>query len=153
MNNKDLTENERNNLKKAIAELSTYAALLALSLLLGSMGDDDEELKDNYAYNVAMYEILRLKSEIGFFIPGVNIQQGDLLRIIKSPSSINTLLERTARFSSQLFNPFEEYKRKTGPWEKGDSKLKAKFLKLMFGYSGSNMDPSIALENFKSLTN
>jgi len=153
MNDKDLTENERNNLKKAIAELSTYAALLAMSLLLGSMGDDDDELKDNYMYSVAMYEILRLKSEIGFFIPGVNIQQGDLLRIIKSPSSINTLLERTARFSSQLFNPFEEYQRKSGPWEKGDSKLKAKFLKLFFGYSGSNMDPSIALENFKSLTN
>ena len=153
MNDKDLTETERNNLKKAVVELSTYMVLMAMAGLLGAMGDDDDELKDSYGYNLAMYEILRLKSEIGFFIPIANLQQGDLLRIIKSPSSANTLLERFAKASSQAFNPLEEYERKSGPWEKGDNKFKAKLLKLLFGYSGSNMDPSIALENFKSITN
>jgi hypothetical protein len=151
-NDPSLTENERNNLKKAVVELTSYFVLAAIASILGSMGDDDDELKDNYAYNVALYSALRLKGEIGFFIPGINLKEG--YRIIKSPSAINTLLERSVKFGGQLFtDPFGEYERNSGPWEKGDSKLKAKFLKLFFGYNGSNLDPSIAVENFKGLSN
>jgi hypothetical protein len=151
-NDPSLTENERNNLKKAVVELTSYFVLAAIVSILAGMGDDDDELKDNYAYNVALYSALRLKGEIGFFIPGINLKEG--YRIIKSPSAINTLLERSVKFGGQLFtDPFAEYERKSGPWEKGDSKLKAKFLKLFFGYNGSNLDPSIAVENFKGLSN
>jgi hypothetical protein len=151
-NDPSLTENERNNLKKAVVELTSYFVLAAIVSILAGMGDDDDELKDNYAYNVALYSALRLKGEIGFFIPGINLKEG--YRIIKSPSAINTLLERSVKFGGQLVtDPFAEYERKSGPWEKGDSKLKARFLKLFFGYNGSNLDPSIAVENFKGLSN
>jgi hypothetical protein len=98
-----------------------------------------------------MYELLRLKSEIAFYIPLLGT--GDALRIIKSPSSINTLLVRGAKAGNQLLSPLEEYQRDSGPNKKGDNKLKAKMLILLFGYNGSNIDPSIALENFKALTN
>jgi hypothetical protein len=150
-NDPDLTEGEKNNIKKALTELSIYGTLLAMTMLLAGMADDDDELKDSYGYNLAMYELLRLKSEIAFYIPLLGT--GDALRIIKSPSSINTLLVRGAKAGSQLLNPLEEYQRDSGPNKKGDNKLKAKMLILLFGYNGSNIDPSIALENFKALTN
>lgn len=152
-NDPDLTEGEKNNIRKALTELSVYGTLLAITMILAGMGDDDDELKDSYGYNLAMYELLRLKSEIAFYIPLLGT--GDALRIIKSPSSINTLLMRSAKVGNQLFslNPLEEYQRDSGPNKKGDSKLKAKMLILLFGYNGSNIDPSIALENFKALTN
>ncbi len=120
-------------------------------MVLKNLGDDDEKLKKNYAYNFLLYEATRLRSETSSYISPL-----DAYRTIKSPSAMTGTLDRTIKFTDQLiftWNPEKlQYKRKSGIWDKGDNKSFAYFLKLM-GFSGYNLDPSAATEAFNSTLN
>lgn len=81
-----LTPHQKANLKKAITELSMYLLLFASSILLGKMGDDDEELdKENWMYNLIYYTNVRLGSEVGAFMPLPFGMPLELQRQISSP--------------------------------------------------------------------
>lgn len=142
---------EKAQIKRVIAELTIILSLAAIATLLISAGDDDEELKKNFAYNFVLYEIIRMRSETSAYI-----SPNDAYRVVKSPSAMTSTLERVIKFSDQFFltwNPDKlEYKRKQGVWNEGDNKSWAYFLKLM-GYSGYNITPEAAVESFTGTLN
>ena len=148
----NLTEVEKVNVRKAAMEMSymltTGVAIMTLSSMKGSGGDDDDK-----ARKYALYFSLRLNSEIGFFLaPGdprtllaPNIL--DMYRSFRSPTAGYTIAEKSVRLASQLTDPFAVYKRKTGKWNKGDNKAVADLMKLI-GLTGNTMNPDQAIKSF-----
>ena len=100
-----LSNMEKANVKRTTLEISVLAMTFALAALLGS-GDDDDD--DSFEKNnpLAYYTILRLRSELMFYIwiPAA----WDLLR---SPAASMSVLESTARLLQQLSDPTERYDR------------------------------------------
>ena len=143
---------EKAQITRTLTELTIILTLAGLSAILafafGGDDDDDEAVRKSYAYNFAMYELIRMRSETASYI-----WLGDTMRIIKSPLVITGTIEKTLRLANQLLptNITETYKRDTGIWEKGDNKAWAYFLKLM-GFSGNNIDPGEAVKGFENLT-
>jgi hypothetical protein len=142
---------EKAQMKRAITELTLILTTTALAGFLLSMGDDDEELKDNYAYNFALYEAIRMRSETAAYI-----SPKDAYRVVKSPSAMTSTLERAIKFTDQFFFTWDpeklDFQRKQGVWEKGDNKSWAYFLKLI-GISGYNVKPEAATESFLGTLN
>jgi hypothetical protein len=142
---------EKAQMKRAITEISIILTTTALVSILTSMGEDDDELKDNYAYNFALYEAIRMRSETASYI-----SPKDAYRVVKSPSAMTSTLERAIKFSDQFFFTWDpdklEFERKSGIWNKGDNKSWAYFLKLI-GFSGYNLKPEEAVESFKGTLN
>ena len=75
----------------------------------------------------------------------------DIYRLVKSPSAATSTVDRSIKLLNQImpWNITEEYERKEGPWQKGDNKAYAAFLKVM-GYTGNNFYPSEAVKSFES---
>ena len=139
---------QKAQIKKTLTELTMILALLVLIKALSALGDDDEELKNNYAYNFMLYEAIRLRSETAQYI-----SPGDAYRIVKSPSAMTSTIERAVKFTDQFLFTWDpdklDFQRKTGIWNQGDNKSWAYFLKLI-GISGYNIEPSAAIESFKT---
>ena len=72
-----------------------------------------------------------------------------MTRILRSPTAMSTSIERTLRLFSQFLSPFEEYKRDSGVWKKGENKLKVRFLQSLGFTGGIQLDPETALNNFR----
>lgn len=143
---------QKAQIKRTTAEATiiiTTAALVAI--LKGMADDDDDDLKKNYAYNFALYELIRMRSETSAYI-----SPNDAYRVVKSPSAMTGTLERAIKFSDQFFLTWDpeklDYQRRQGVWNKGDNKSWAYFLKLM-GYSGYNITPEVAVESFEGTLN
>jgi hypothetical protein len=143
---------EKAQMKRVIAEATIIISTTALVWILKSIvDDDDDELKDNYAYNFLLYELIRMRSETSSYI-----MPNDAYRTVKSPSALTTHLERIIKFVDQFFLTWDPekltYQRKTGVWNEGDNKSWAYFLKLM-GYSGYNLTPEEAVKSFEGTLN
>jgi hypothetical protein len=142
---------EKAQIKRVIAEATIIITSTALIAILMAAGDDDEDLKKNYAYNFTLYELIRMRSETASYI-----SPKDAYRVVKSPSAMTGTLERAIKFTDQFFftwDPEElEFQKKSGIWNQGDNKSWAYFLKLM-GYSGYNIKPEEAVESFKGTLN
>ncbi len=136
---------EKAQIKRTTAEAVFIISLTALVMVLKAAGDDDEDLKKNYLYNFVLYQATRQRSETSAYISPI-----DAYRVVKSPSAMTGTLDRTIKFTNQIlpWNITEEYKKKTGVWDKGDNKAWAYFLKLM-GYSGYNITPEEAVKSFE----
>lgn len=138
---------QKAQVNRVIAEATIILTTTALVAILTSMGDDDDELKKNYAYNFVLYEMIRMRSETAAYI-----SPKDAYRVVKSPSAMTGTLERAIKFTDQFFLTWDpeklEYQRRQGVWNEGDNKSWAYFLKLM-GYSGYNITPEAAVESFK----
>ena len=139
---------QKANIRRFLTELSLIIGIFALISILMMMGDDDEDLKDSYAYNFLLYEAIRMRSETSQYI-----NPKDFYRTIKSPSAALSTTSRIARFTNQIlpWNITEPYKRKQGIWEKGDNKAYAYFIK-MIGLPGYNISPREAVKVYESLT-
>ena len=138
---------QKANIKRSLAEFGIIFSLIGLIAVLSAAADDDEDLKDNYAFNFVLYEAIRMKSESFQYLNPI-----DVYRTVRSPSAALTTVEKMIRFVNQLFSPFEVYERKTGKFEKGDNKAWAYFLK-MIGLPGYNMNPREAVKIYESLVN
>jgi len=139
---------QKANIRKTLTEYTMILSLWALIQALGSMADDDEDLKTNYAYNFLLYEAVRMRSETAQY---TNL--GDAWRTVKSPSAALTTVSRVAKFTNQImpWNITEEYQRRQGIWEKGDNKAWAYFIK-MIGLPGYNIKPQEAVKIYQNLT-
>ena len=139
---------EKAQVKRTMMEVSIILTLTGLIMILSSLGEDDEELKKTYVYNLMMYEMIRMQSETSSYMLPT-----DAYRVVKSPSAMVSTLERMIKFTDQFLFTWDSeklsYQRKQGVWNKGDNKSWAYFLKLM-GYSGYNISPESAVESFKS---
>jgi hypothetical protein len=141
---------EKAQIRKVTMEAGIVASLGVILALLAALGggDDDEksEIEKTYAYNFALYQAMRMRSETLSYVSPT-----DFYRIFKSPSAVMGTIDRVTKLYSQIlpWNITEEYKRDTGIWEKGDNKAWAAFLKVM-GFSGYNFTPDQAVKSFQS---
>ena len=110
--------------------------------------DDDEEISVPSYY--LLYLLTTTRAEIMAFAPTPQAA-GEFLRILRSPTAMTTSIERTMKLLKQLGAPMEEYQRDSGPWEKGENKLKVRALQWL-GISGLQTDPETALRNFLMIT-
>jgi hypothetical protein len=139
---------QKSQTRKVIMESCIIVSITAMIAMLVALAEDDDELKEDYAYNFMMYELIRMKSETSSYwsLP-------DAYRTVKSPTAMVTTTERLQKFISQFIFTWDPkkltYKRKEGVWDKGDNKSWAYFLKLM-GYSGNNITPEAAVKSFQS---
>ena len=155
----NLTDIERANSRRAMMEMAYMLTTGIIIMILSSMsgGDDDKDKKRQYA----LFFALRLNNELGFFLAPGDVARNPLLlgvnplnmyKTFRAPTAGFTLVEKTIRLATQLSDPFEEYKRDSGPWKKGDNKLMVKFLKLI-GASGSTLNPDQAVKILMMQTN
>jgi hypothetical protein len=140
------------NIRRSAFELGLMFTLMTVLVGLSAFADDDDELKDNYAWNFMIYELTRLTGEIKFYQPVLGT--ADQFRIFSSPSAVVPYAERGFKFVKQAVSFNEEgwtgndvYKQDSGWNKKGDSKLLARFYSIL-GFNGNNMDPAQAAEVF-----
>lgn len=101
-----LSDHQRANLMRTALEMTQVAIIMILLRLL--MGGDDDELA--YSDEFLMYQLLRLKSEILFFLSPF-----EAMKILRSPAASLSVFENVAQLFQQAMNPLEVYER--GPWE------------------------------------
>lgn len=148
----NLSPLESSNAKKAAMEMAYMLTTGIIITILSSMKGDDDD--DDKARQYSLYFALRLNNEIGFFLtPGdvtrnpltLGVNPMNMYKSFRSPTAGYTLIEKSLRLASQLSDPFEEYKRKSGPNKKGDNKAVAAFLKLI-GKTGDTSNPSQVID-------
>tara|TARA_B100000900_G_scaffold394849_1_gene392672 strand:- start:508 stop:1113 length:606 start_codon:yes stop_codon:yes gene_type:complete len=142
------TPKEKAAIRRVLTELSIILSLFAAIVVLKSMADDDEELKESYVYNFVLYEAVRMRAETAQYI-----SPGDAWRTVKSPSAALSTASRAVKFTNQIlpWNITEGYKRKQGVWEKGDNKAWAYFVKLI-GLPGYNINPREAVKIYEGIS-
>jgi len=130
---------EEANVRRATMELGIYL-LLGLLVAVLAIGDDEDDEDVSAFRALALYELTRLRKEIGSLAP-VPSFFGDNWKLFKSPTAFNGTVDRAYSFLSQVADPFAVYEKEQGIFKKGDSKLYAKGLKL-FGNitSATNLD-------------
>lgn len=145
--NSPLTSAEQQRVVGAIKEFTAIGLLTAAAMVLKGMGDEDEELKDSYFYQASLYELLKMESELKFFLPAIGTS--DQLRIFSSPTALTTPVTKVLTLSKQVVNPFswmDTYEKGSRFHEKGDYKMAAAF-KSLIGWYG--FDPSRGLAQFE----
>jgi len=138
----NLSDLQKANVKRSLYEFGVIVGLGIVVMALQKAGDDDEELKKKRSYNYALYFGLRLLSETktfgmvgdptSAFLPGFSAMTKTANTVSFSESGINKIYQVLKQVAS---DPTEKYKRDSGAWDKGDSKLGARLLK-MVGYTG-----------------
>ena len=144
-----LTPQDKEAVMKTMHEITLLALLSSVVSILMSMQDDDDEEISVPAYYL-LYLLTTTKAEIMAFAP-TPTAAGEFLRILRSPTAMTTSIERTMKLLNQIGAPTEEYQRDSGPWEKGENKLKVRALQWL-GISGLQTDPETALRNFLMIT-
>lgn len=128
---KGWTADERYAYNKTLTELGLLAGMFALTALL-SAGDDKD--KDNSKVRqAALLYIFRLRRDISMFTIGGVV---DVYQILQNPSAVMITMQKYADFFAQLVSDasagkLQTYTRKTGVFQAGEAKLKAKLFKAM----------------------
>lgn len=143
-----LSTREKQEAAKSLVSFSIWLGMAGIAAILRNIVDADDDDND-IVYNYLLYNALRMQSETGSFW---NPQE--FMRILRSPTILTTYLERMTKFTTQLFfDPLGTYERDTGMNKKGDSKLYARFVKMLFGQTSYSLNPENAVRTFESLTN
>jgi hypothetical protein len=145
-------EHEKQNLRRARREILIVAATGALVMLLTSLieGSDDDDEKKNLRY--FLYLTMRINNELGIYgtigdpqnILGLP-SPAEMYKTVKNPIPAFSVTDKLIKVLQQATDPTAVYERDSGVWEKGDSKLWAKFLKF-WGYNGVNFDPENSIK-------
>jgi hypothetical protein len=138
--------------RKTMMDLMIVAGTTVVAMLLAGMeGDDDDDKvspmyaqemerlygiktpedqikKSKWFKNSAMLLMLRLRSDLSQYnytiVP-------EAYRMVSNPSASLNTAKAWGQFFMQLGEPFAEYDKRSGSHEKGDSKLAAKFEKIV----------------------
>lgn len=131
----ELTNEEKYNIKRSLAELLQFAAICLVINLL-DLGDDEDE---DRAWFVAFaeYQLRRLRTEVGSLIPGPTmITEG--LKILKSPAAGIQIAEKGISIVNSLFSPSDWFDEVQSGRFKGDVKLVANLKKFIPFYDTIN---------------
>ena len=130
------------NMRKFFAETTTISAVaLAIAIISSIYDDGDEEM--NYYLRYPLYLLMRLSSELKFFW-----NPTDAYRIFRTPTAADSVIKKLVRVLGQFLDPFEEYKVKTGPAEKGDNKL-YNYIKKLLGMNGLLTNPEQGIKSLR----
>ncbi len=92
-----LSDQDKANVKRSALELSYLFAAWALLNALRSMGEDDEELKENFAYNIALYQLDRLRMELVTYSP-IYGWMNEGTKLLASPTATWSTINSTYKF-------------------------------------------------------
>lgn len=99
MNNMD--EQQQANVRKTFTEFAYLLGSALFMMLLTAMVEDDDELKENTAFNVALYQLDRLTTELQVYNPYGFINEGR--KILRSPMASATVFEDLLGLGTSLF--------------------------------------------------
>lgn len=118
---------ERYAYNKTLTEFAFLAGTSILAAIIASAEEGDDE-SSNASKALLLYT-LRFRNDLAMFtIFGVP----DVVKILKNPSAILMTMEKYAAFFEQLVtDPTGQYEKKTGSFNKGEYKLKAKLFKAL----------------------
>jgi hypothetical protein len=143
----DFQDFERENLRRAVRELAIIFATGLLVMVLNNLykaADDDEKEKWKYM----LYLTMKLNQELGAYGTVGDPQNWgrpnfrELARTFKQPFVIFGTVEKLFKIFDSIG---QTYERKTGMFEKGDSKFYAALIKF-FGITGVNFDPEESIK-------
>lgn len=143
----DFQDFERENLRRAVRELAIIFATGLLVMVLNNLykaSDDDEKEKWKYM----LYLTMKLNQELGAYGTVGDPQNWgrpnfrELARTFKQPFVIFGTIEKLFKIFDSIG---QTYERKTGMFEKGDSKFYAALIKF-FGITGVNFDPEESIK-------
>lgn len=118
---RNLNDDQKAARIKTLGEVVTALAIfMAVAALAG--GDDDDD--NSWITNQLILQGRRLTGDIMFYLP---LDPFAPMRVLKNPTAAMTLWEKSAKLIYQLANPFEQYDRKTGHYDKGDYKIEKRF--------------------------
>ena len=148
---------EKANLRKAMMEMGVVCLTGFVVILLKALfegGDDDDKKYIKHLLFLSM----RLNHEMGIYFTLGDPQNkglpsaGEALKTVKQPFAIMGTVQRLFDLIDQVTNePTEVYKRDSGVFQKGDSKVMAKLYKLI-GITGINWDPEPAIKYQQSMS-
>ena len=97
------TPAQKSNIKKTVADISIIISFMILAGLL-TVGDDEEEKQKDksYIHNFLLYQSVRMRGETSAYVPLPGLGLGDLLRVTRSPTAMNSTLERAISLSRQM---------------------------------------------------
>lgn len=137
--NQNLSETEKANLKRTAVEVAHFAlCIIAISALYD---DDDDDSEDGYVRNMLEYQTRRLYTELGSMIPLPTILS-EFFRILKSPMASISTLEQTANLLELAYPSSWTTEYQSGK-HKGELKAKVLFLKSPFGIFYSNIENAL----------
>ena len=157
---KQMTEMEKQNVKRTTTELSAMVGAAALVAALANIDDDDE----TWASNFMLYQAKRYHMEVTQWNPlGLG---GETFRMLRSPTATARPIEKGIDLLQQLGSelgyvtnmPWVDeseifYQRKTGRFNKGDRKIRKDFedlLPIWRGFTRSS-SPDEAYKWFTSI--
>jgi cellobiose-specific phosphotransferase system component IIA len=123
------------NLRRALGEGAGLLLLMVLGSAVGFGYDEDDPnaASEMSAFDWQMlYNVKRVQAELMFFNP----LGSSFFEILRSPAANMTTIEAYSKLISQFLNDMtsvlfggdiDRYKRKTGPYEKGDAKILKRF--------------------------
>jgi hypothetical protein len=149
MNQNTLTDLEKSNIRRFIAEMGMFTTVTVALALIGFGGGDDDDEKKSKLHYYTLYELRRMQAELSFYWNPV-----EAARILRTPTATMSTIERMARFFDQAVLTWDPdkltYKRRTGLNEKGDNKSWSYFQSLIPALSGvrKSMAPEEAIKFF-----
>lgn len=120
-----LDDEEKANMYRAIGEVVSLILAMILIKVATKLASDDDKEGDLF-WNFMSYQVLRLKSELMFFI-----SPPQAMKILRSPAASISVVENIFKILQDLTGPgFEEYEQ--GPW-KGHLKIEKKLIDMTIG--------------------
>lgn len=131
---KEMTIEEKANMRKVLMEVSQFLLCVIAFSLLKSHGDDDDDegFNDTWLYNQMLYQTRRLKTELGATMPGPDLPN-EALTILKSPAAGISTIEDLLNMR-KLLNPYnytDESRLQSGRY-KGKTKAHKYFMESPF---------------------
>lgn len=139
-----MNETEKRNLRRFASEILIIATLGLTILAIGGY-DDDRELKGHWGYAMAVYELMKVKSEAETLLPGPGFNE--ISSIFSSPFVMANTAKTGVRTLNDLIG-WRKFKVDYGIWEEGDLRIKADALKLI-GVPVNLWTPELMVKNFE----
>jgi hypothetical protein len=116
--------------KQAFAKTMLDISMLSGAILVGAAiagSDDDDDDRRSWFQNETLLQLRRFESDIKFY----TVLNSDFFRVLLRPTVVEGTVENILKLTWQLGDPTEQFKRKTGIFDKGDYKIEARFYKAM----------------------
>ncbi len=154
----DLTETQKQAVKRTAAELGIILTFAILISLLGGY-DDDRDLsagsitEGQFWKMHLLYQAMKVKSETENFLPFPGLGFDEAIRTTKTTSIAWRSLEQVSGVAQEMayiaVNSDKAYYQKDyGIWSKGDLKLVGRLGKLV-GFTGNVAHPELLIRNFE----